>query len=1057
MASKHLVIIALLLGAATTPAAAQPVDSRLLHTLHWRLLGPFRGGWASQIAGVPAKPDTFYFGAAGGGVWKTDDSGRTWRSVFDQGPSSAIGAIAVAPSDGEVIYAGGGQPEPRYDVEAGRGVYRSTDGGKSWTDLGLHDSKYIGSIWVDPRNADHVLVAAVGHYFGSSNSRGLYRSVNGGKSWAHVLAPGGYTGAVSIAADPKNPDHLFASTWEARQYPWQSYFTPIAGPGSGIWESADGGAHWARMTGGGWPEGPLGRISLAATRTARGLRLYAVVDSPKSGGLWRSDDGGAHWTKANNERAFAGYYFNRLTVDPRDPDVVYTTGQSIRRCAKGGTECTIVRGSPGGDDYHDIWINPLHPDHVATAADQGAAVSVNNWATFSDWYNQPTGQLYHLAVDDRFPYWIYSGQQDSGTVAIASRSDYGAPNLRDWHPVGGDERDYDIPDPADPTIVYASGLGGHVSRYDSTTGNVTDISPWPVNNYGLRPTLIDHHFYWVTPMVGSRAGPNSLYLGGDVLWRTTDRGDHWAIISPDLTGKQVGAARCIDEVSLADAPACGYGVIVSIQPSPSNPDEIWVGADSGVLSITRDAGKTWASAMVPGVKPWSKISSIDQSYSDPNTAYLALDGQRIDDFEPHVMRTHDGGKSWQNASVGLPAGEIVSVVRADPVRAGLLYAGTETGVFVSFDDGGSWQRLSGNLPTAWARDLLVKGDDLVVATQGRAIWILGNLALLRQVRAGDEAQALRLFTPGLAPHVRFNNNHDTPLAPETPVGENPPQGATIDYWLSRAPSGPVILDIRDSAGTVVRHFSSGDRPEDLNAERYFEQGWTRPTAILPAKPGMNRFVWDLHSERPKTVNYNYSIAAIWGTPTPITPEGPIMPPGRYTATLSADGRTQTVPIDVTADPRVKGANYAAATAFSYSLYAPMAKGWRGFAEMEAVKKELAERSKAASDPALKAAIEAVATSMEPSAVPNSGFSGASDTLAAVETNVEASDSNPSSALRAVAASAIAEIDAQWIRWQQLRSGELAALNRKLAAAGMAPVTVPAEAALGGGGAALPRP
>ncbi len=1049
----------LLATGIAAPVAAAPIDPRLTQVLQWRELGPFRAGWASVIAGAPTRLDTYYFGASGGGIWKTDDSGRTWNSVFDHGPSSAIGAIAVAPSNPDVIYAGAGQPEPRYDVQSGRGVYRSSDGGKSWTDLGLHDTKYIGEIWIDPKNPDHVLVAAVGHFFGPSDSRGLYRSTDGGKNWSHVLAPGGFTGAVDITSDRGDSKTLFAATWEGRQWPWQSYFTEASGPGSGVWRSDDGGAHWRRLSGGGWPDGPIGRISLAATRKNGALRVYAVMDSKKNGGMWRSDDGGAHWHKVNGEKAFSSYYASRITVDPRDPDVVYTVGQSIRRCDQGGAHCVITRGSPGGDDYHDVWINPLHPERMAAASDQGAAISVNGSKTWSDWYNQPTGQLYHLAVDNRFPYWIYSGQQDSGTVAIASRSDYGAPNFRDWHPVGGDERDYDIPDPQDPGIVYGSGLGGHVSRWEASTGIVTDISPFPVPNYGLRPTTVEHHFNWVNPLVAARAGASALYLGGDVIFRSLDRGTTWAVISPDLTGKQANAPRCVDAIAIPDAAACGYGTITAIQPSPFSADEIWAGSDSGYLSITRDGGRSWNSALLAGIKPWSKISSIDQSSRDQAAAYVAVDGQRIDDFEPHVLRTHDGGATWQEVTAGLPAGQAVSVVRADPVRPGLLYAGTETGVFVSFDDGDQWQPLQQNLPTAWARDLLIKDDELVTATQGRAIWILGDLALLRQLEPGLTAQAAHLFTPAAAAHVRFDNNHDTPLPPETAIGQNPPQGAVIDYWLGAVPAGPVTLEIRDQAGNVVRRFSSADRPQDLESERYFADGWTRSEPVLSAKPGLNRWIWDLNVERPKAVEYNYTIAAIWGVATPILPQGPMVAPGRYTATLTVDGRAQSVPVDVTADPRVSGADYAASLAFSNSLYAPLAKAWRGYAETEAVRAALDKRVQAIGAGPLADEARALAARLEPPEAANSGFKGASGILAAIETSVEASDNAPSPALRATAAATSAAIDSAWAQWQSLRSADLEALNRKLIAAGLKPVLVPTEGELRiappGGGIDLP--
>ena len=1045
--SRLLLSTLIACGAA---ASAQPVDPALYTTLHWRLLGPFRAGWAEMIVGVPSEPNTFYFGASGGGVWKTDDAGRTWTSLFDKGGSSAIGAIAVAPSNPDVIYIGGGQPEPRYDVQSGRGVYKSTDGGRTWTDLGLADTKYIGRIWVSPTNPNTVVVGAVGHFFGPSDARGIFRSTDGGRTWTHPLAPGGFTGVNDVVSDPKNPRTLFASTWEARQYPWQSYFTKIAGPGSGIWRSDDEGAHWHRLTGGGWPTGPLGRISLAAARKAGKLRVYASVDADNVQGLWRSDDGGAHWKRVNPGAAFANYYFNRVTVDPRDPDVVYLTGQSIRRCTAGGATCDIFRGSPGGDDYHSVWVDPKNPGHIAEGSDQGASISLNGGRTWSSWYNQPTGQLYHLAADNGFPYWVYAGQQDSGTVAIASRSDYGSISWRDWHPVGGDERDYDIPDPTDPNIVYGSGLGGRVSRWDARTGQVTDVSPWPLSNYGLRPTTVAHHFNWVTPLVASQSGPPALYEGGDVLFKSTDQGNSWSIISPDLVGKRAGATNCGGDVTLEAALPCGYGTIVSIQPSPNSPAEVWTGSDTGIVSMTRDGGASWAQTTLPEIRPWSKIASIDISSLDPNAGYVAVDGHRIDDWAPHIFHTHDGGRSWTEITRGLPAGQVVTAVRADPVAPGLLYAGNETGVFVSFDDGNDWQPLQQNLPTAWARDLLVHGDDLIAATQGRAIWVLGDLALLRQLQPATASQAFRLFTPAPAARVRFDNNHDTPLTPETAVGQNPPEGAVIDYWLGSAPHGPVTLDIRDSAGAVVRHFSSADAPENLPADRYFQAGWVKPQPTLSAAPGEHRWVWDMRRPRPKAIEYNYTIAAVWGLDTPLDPRGQLVEPGRYTAVLTVDGQSQSVPIDIAADPRVINADYTAARQFSESLYAPMEIAWRGYAETKAVRDELARRIAEVKDPSLLAEAKALAAKLTPPSDPHAGFGSESGTLAALETSAEGSDAAPTLALRQTAIATMAQVNADWAAWQQVKTSDLEALNRRLAAAGLQPITVPAGPQLSAG-------
>jgi photosystem II stability/assembly factor-like uncharacterized protein len=900
---------------------------------------------------------------------------------------------------------------------------------------------------VSPTDPNVVLVGAVGHFFGPSDDRGIYRSKDGGRTWSHPLAPGGFTGVNDIVSDPANPRTLFASTWEARQYPWQSYFTEISGPGSALWRSDDQGIHWRKVSGAGWPSGPLGRISLAIARSHRKLILYADIDSHKNGGLWRSDDGGAHWRRTNPGASFSSYYFNRITVDPRNPDIIYLTGQSIRRCTDGGANCDIFRGSPGGDDYHSVWIDPKNPAHIAQGSDQGASISVNGGRSWSSWYNQPTGQFYHLAVDNRFPYWVYSGQQDSGTVAIASRSDYGSISWRDWHPVGGDERDYDIPDPGDPDVVYGSGLGGHVSRWDARTGQVTNVSPWPLNSYGLRPTTVAHHFNWVTPLVASRSGPPALYLGGDVLWQTTDQGDHWKIISGDLTGKRPGAQSCDNDVTLEAAIPCGYGTIISIATSPHSPQEIWTGSDTGMLSVTRDSGASWSQVTPPAIRPWSKIASIDLSELDRQTAYVAVDGHRIDDWTPHILRTHDGGKSWTEVTRGLPDGQVVTAVRSDPVRPGLLYAGNETGVFVSFNDGNNWQPLQQNLPTAWARDLLVHGNDLIVATQGRAIWVLGDLALLRQLQPATISEPFHLFVPAPTVRVRFDNNHDTPLTPETPVGENPPEGVVLDYWLASAASGPVTLEIRDSAGTVVRRFSSSDAPEKLPSERYFQAAWVKPRTVLPATAGAHRWVWDMRRPRPKAVSYDYDIAAVWGLDTPLDPRGQFVEPGRYTAVLTVDGKSQQVPVEIVADPRVINANYSAARAFSESLYGPMQQAWLGYAEVNAVRDQLEKRIAQIHDPALLAEAKALHTKLETPKPPRSSFSGESSTLASLETGAEASDTAPSDAVRQAAVDTIGKLNADWVAWQQLKSTELEQLNHALVAAGLQPVVVPPESQL----------
>jgi len=1029
--------------------------------MHWRLVGPFRAGWATFVEGVPAKPDRFYFGTAGGSVWRTDDAGGTWQPLFEHGPSATIGALAIAPSDPNTLYIGTGQPEPRYDVAAGMGVFKSTDGGAHWTPLGLQNTRYIGDIWVDPKNPNVVLVAAQGHFFGPSPDRGLYRSMDGGKTWSHVLKLGDWTGAVDIASDPRNPKLLFASTWEARQYPWLSYFTPITGSGSAVYKSADGGASWHKLSGGGWPAGPLGRIGLAVTHMGKATRIYATVDSEKSGGMYRSDDGGARWQKVDDAEAVSNWYFSRLAVAPNDPNTVYTVGQSIHRCTEGGKHCEIVRGSPGGDDYHHIWINPLHTDHMITGSDQGAAVSVNGGATWSSWYNQPTGQFYHLAADNRFPYWIYSGQQDSGTVGIASRSDYGQLTFRDWHPVGGDERDYDIPDPADPMIVYGSGLGGRISKWDARTGQVSDVTPWPEQNYGRRPTTTKYRYMWMTPLESSRTGPASLYLGGQVVFRSQDQGASWQTISGDLTGKTTDAKNCDGDVSLADAKPCGYGVISAIAPSPRQADEIWVGTDDGLIQVTRDGGAHWSNVTPTAIATWAKVASVDLSSTTDGTAYVAVDGHRIDDFQPHVLRTKDYGASWQEVDNGLPRDHFVDVVRADPVQPGLIYAGTDDGVFVSFDDGDDWQPLQANLPTAWVTDLLVHDGDLIASTMGRAIWTLDDVAPLRQIASGAGGSDALLFKPANAFRVHPNNNHDTPLPPETPAGENPPAGAIVDYWLGANTTGAVTLTIQDSSGNVVRRVSSAEPAEQPDVELYFAKAWTRPPQQLSAAPGQHRFVWNLRYPRPHALRFGYSIAAIWGHDTPIEPDGPYVLPGDYTVVLDANGRRFTAPLHVDEDPRVTvGAEgLKASLDLSRKIEAGLVEADAASRDKAATLKLLDARFPATGDKHDEKTRALAAKLREKPAAGQPTFESTAGALAGVEHALESADVAPTAIQQQVVTDALAKLDQAKRDWAAAKSGTLVELNAALAQAGERPIEPSAadlsHAASSDGGEDLP--
>jgi photosystem II stability/assembly factor-like uncharacterized protein len=1033
--------VALFVPLEPATAAPPPAPDGMLDGLSWRLVGPHRAGWSTVTAGVPQEPSTFYFGAAGGGVWKTTDAGATWSPIFDDGPAS-IGALAVAASDPKTIYVGTGQVTSRYDIAAGSGVFKSTDAGKSWAPVGLAATRHIGAIVVDPRDAKVVLVAAFGHAFGANPERGVYRSDDGGATWQRTLFVSENTGAVDLARDPLAPDIVFASVWQARYKPWLSYYAPSEGEESGLYRSSDGGRTWKRVVGSGWPNEKFGRIGLAATHAGNSTRVYATVEAREAGGLYRSDDAGLSWKRVNADRGLASNYFGHVTVVPGDPETVFVMGRSLRRCTAGGSTCEIFKGSPGGDDYHHLWIDPAHPERMITGSDQGTVVTLNGGASWSSWYNQPTGQFYHLAADNRFPYRIYSGQQDNGTVSIATRSDYGSITFRDWHPVGADERDYDIPDPVDPDIVYGSGLGGRLTRWNARNGEVQNISPWPVSTYGARPTTVTYHYSWITPIAVSGVPPYPLYQGAQVLFRSTDRGAHWTTISPDATARGDAAKDCGGDPDAARARACGYGVIFSIGLSPRDNDTVWIGTDDGHVRLTRDAGKSWSDVTPKDVPVWAKISTVDVSAIDPGTAYIAVDNHRQDDFTPRAFRTRDYGRSWTAIGAGLPAGQFVGVLRADPVKRGLLFAGTDRGVFVSFDDGERWQSLRRNLPTATVTDLLVHGNDLIASTQGRAIWVLDDVSPMRELGSMNAADPAHLFAPATAMRVRRNQSKDTPLPPDEPVGKNPPAGAVIDYWLAADASAPVRLEIQDHRGSVVRRFISGETPPELPAERYFTERWVRQAPAFSAKAGAHRFVWDLRAERPRVVRYEYSIAAVDGEDTPKLPEGMLVPPGDYQVALSVGGRDYVRPLRVDADPRVAidAKELDAALALSRELVATLERHCQAAVELAEARRQLdAIEASAKLEPiaAFEARIAPLA-SRDDDETPNLGTIGGA--LIDLQVDLEGSDRAPTQPQR----DAIARLSSRLARalalWSEVKSRDLDTLNQALRAAGMKEIT-----------------
>jgi photosystem II stability/assembly factor-like uncharacterized protein len=872
------------------------------------MIGPFRGGRTVGATGVPGQKNHFYIGVNNGGVWKTTDAGRTWKPIFDDQPTGSIGAIAVAPSNPDVLYVGSGEGLQRPDLSTGDGVYRSGDGGKTWKNVGLRDGQQISAIVVDPKNPDRVLVAVLGHPYGANKERGVFRTTDGGKTWENVLYTNEDTGAVAVVLDPADARTVYAVLWQSRQGPWEN--GAWEGKGSGLYKSVDGGTTWKPLTKGlPTAEQKLGRIGVTVA-ASDSKRLYAVVDAPKEGGIYRSEDAGESWQRVSAEARLwgRGSDFAEIKVDPKNRDIVYVANTSAYRSTDGGRTFTAFRGAPGGDDYHTFWINPDDPRIILLAGDQGAVVTLNGGETWSSWYNQPTAQFYHVSTDNQFPYWVYGGQQESGSAGVASRGPHGQITFRDWQPVGVEEYGYVAPDPLHSNIIY----GGKATRFDKSTGQTQDISPEAIRTGKYR-------FLRTAPLLFSPVNPRLLFLAGNVLFRTTDGGQHWDVVSPDLSRPQPEVPESIGVYRTPEmAKQPRRGVIYTVAPSPKEEGTIWAGTDDGLIHVTRDEGKTWQDVTPPGLTAWSKVSLMDAGHFDVTTAYAAVNRIRLDDQRPHIYRTHDGGKTWQEIVRGLPDNAPVNVVREDPVRKGLLFAGTERAVFVSFNDGDDWQPLRLNMPATSIRDLVIHDDDVVVGTHGRSFWILDNITPLRQLSAKTAEAEAHLFRPQVAYRVRWNTNTDTPLPPDEPAGQNPPDGAMIDYYLKSDAPGAVILEVFDGKGKVVRRFASDDKPipvdeKELDIPTY----WLRQPQTLSAKAGVHRFVWDLHYAPPDGRRH-YPIAAI-AHDTPAAPLGPWVQPGDYTVKLTVGGKSVEQPLHVTMDPRVKTRPEELAQQFELSM------------------------------------------------------------------------------------------------------------------------------------------
>jgi photosystem II stability/assembly factor-like uncharacterized protein len=895
-------------------AFSQQLDPNLYNGLRWRMIGPHRGGRSVAVAGVESQPNVYYFGGVGGGVWKTDNGGVTWNPLFDSQPIASIGAISVAQSNPSVIYVGTGEADFRSDLTYGNGVYKSTDGGRTWKNIGLKASRHISRIAIDPHNPDVVFVAAMGSAYGPDAERGVFRSTDGGATWQKVLFKDENTGAIDIQLDPDNPKTIWTALVHDQRPPWSAY--PPVTTGGAIFKSTDGGTEWKPVRGGGLPESDWGRVGLAVARSTNGQRVYALIDT-KDGGLFKSDDGGQSWVRTSADpRLGRLWYFGEVYVDPKNPETVYVPNVSIYRSTDAGKIFVAIKGAPGGDDYHAMWIDPSNPQRMIFGSDQGAGVSVDAGHTWSSWYNQPTAQFYHVAVDNDFPYHVYGAQQDSGSVFILSRSNDGAITFRDWHPAGAGESGYIAPDPSDSNIIYGGGTYGELFRYDRRTGQAQVIAPDAIRNFGEAHP--EHRYTWTSPIVFSPQDPHTIYFGSQYVLRSTDRGNSWQQISPDLTGADPKASQ-EGPLTVENAKARGHGVVYTIAPSPVSAGQIWAGTDTGLIQLTRDGGKTWNNVTPKGLSDWSKISIIEPSHFAAGTAYAAIDRHRLNDIGPYIYRTHDFGKTWTRINKGIPDGAYVRSVREDRVKKGLLFAGTELGVYFSINDGDSWQPLQLNLPVTPVHDLVIKDNDLVIATHGRAFWILDDIAPLRQLTDENKSEPAHLFQPSTAMRIRATTHGDTPLPPEEPAGENPPPGAIFYYYLKSPAQGEVKLEVLDAKGQVVRTYSSKDKPFEPPTPPAFPAYWFKPENLLSAEGGMHRFLWDVRYSAPLVAQPGYSMFTVAGRDVPREPSGPQALPGAYQVRLTADGKTYTQPFKLIMDPRVKTTPQGLEKQFSLEL------------------------------------------------------------------------------------------------------------------------------------------
>jgi photosystem II stability/assembly factor-like uncharacterized protein len=1053
LTSLGSVLLAMLLFAfSCAPLRAQTLDENALKAMKWRQVGPFRGGRALAGTGVAGDPLTYYFGSVAGGVWKTTNGGNTWTPMTDKTGIMSVGAIAVAPSDSNVLYVGTGESCWRGDISYGDGMYKSVDGGKTWTHIGLEDTRHISRVIVHPTNPDIVFVAAMGHAYGPNETRGVFRSSDGGKTWQKVLFKDNKTGAIDLTFDPSNPHVLFAALYEAQRYPWTAV---SGGPGSGLYKSIDDGATWKRLEGHGLPSGILGRIGVSVSG-ADGNRVYAIIEAEK-GGIYRSDDAGDSWQLLTGDHRYTqrAWYFHHIFADPKNVDTVYVLNTAVYRSTDGGHSFNFVR-SPHGDN-HGLWIDPTHPQWMINTNDGGATISHDNGKTWTTQLNQPTAQFYHVATDNDFPYHIYGAQQDNSTVAIANRSDEGAIDRPDWYEVGGGESGFVVPDPTNSDIVYAGSYDGLITRFDKKTHQVQDVSSWPLNPMGAGDADLKHRFQWTAPIATSPNDPKVIYHGGEAIFKTTDGGMNWTAISGDLTRndkikeQSSGGPLTQDNTSVEY-----YGTVFAIAESPVEKGLIWAGSDDGLLHVTRDGGKNWPDVTSKEFGEWSKVSIIEPSPHAAGTAYVAIDRHLLDDYRPYIFKTVDYGKTWTKITAGLPDNSYAHAVREDPKRKGLLFAGLDNGVYVSFDDGAHWQSLRLNLPTVPVHDLTIKNDDLILATHGRAFWVLDNITPIRQMTPAASTDEAHLYQPAAV--VRFRGPGFT-LPAGIPVGSNPPAGAVIDYSLKTAPKDQITLEIFDASGKLVRKYSSKKTTEGASPDEE-EFGISRPGEELPTEVGLNRFVWDLHFEAPIKVPG----AVGWGG----RPEGPLVSPGKYQLKLTVAGKASTADVELTKDPRISAsqADLEKQQEFALRIRDRVGAGddavnqirsVRG--QLEALKKRLS--ADASAKPILDSADALIKkmNAVEEKIIQPKSKSGedplnypiqVADQLAALQETVESADTAPTQASFTVYEELNSRLEAQLAAWHEIQSKDLAALNAAIQKANIPAIAPAAEKTEKGG-------